>query len=130
VAQPALPPPGKWIWPTRGRVIQTFQGPQSIAQGIDIAGSAGQDVQASADGRVVYSGSGLAGFGQLIIIKHNDTYISAYGHNSRLLVKEGDEVKAGQKIAEMGKLQGNPCLHFEIRRQGKPVDPLKYLPKP
>lgn len=129
-AQPALPPPSKWIWPTPGRVVQTFQGTQSIAQGIDIAGALGQDVRASADGKVVYSGSGLAGFGQLIIIKHNDTYISAYGHNSRLLVREGDAVKAGQKIAEMGKLQGKPCLHFEIRRQGKPVDPLKYLPKP
>jgi lipoprotein NlpD len=128
-AQPALPPPKKWIWPTRGKVVQTFQGQQSIAQGIDIAGSQGQDVWASADGKVVYSGSGLAGFGQLIIIKHNDTYISAYGHNRSLLVKEGAEVKTGQKIAEMGKLQGKPCLHFEIRRQGKPVDPLKYLPK-
>lgn len=128
--QPALPPPSKWTWPTRGRVVQTFQGSQSIAQGIDIAGALGQDVRASADGKVVYSGSGLAGFGQLVIIKHNDTYISAYGHNRKLLVNEGDEVKAGQKIAEMGKLQGNPCLHFEIRRQGKPVDPLKYLPKP
>lgn len=129
-AQPALPPPSKWIWPTRGRVVQAFQGSQSIAQGIDIAGELGQDVRASAEGKVVYSGSGLAGFGQLVIIKHNDTYISAYGHNRKLLVKEGDEVKAGQKIAEMGKLQGNPCLHFEIRRQGKPVDPLKYLPRP
>lgn len=129
-AQPALPPPSKWIWPTSGKVVRTFQGQQSIAQGIDIAGVLGQDVLASAEGRVVYSGSGLAGFGQLIIIKHNDTYISAYGHNRNLLVKEGDEVKAGQKIAEMGKLQGAPGLHFEIRRQGKPVDPLKYLPKP
>jgi lipoprotein NlpD len=128
--KPALPPPSKWIWPTRGQVVQTFQGQQSIAQGIDIAGSAGQDVLASADGKVVYSGSGLAGFGQLIIIKHNDTYISAYGHNRKLLVDEGAEVKAGQKIAEMGKLEGNARLHFEIRRQGKPVDPLKYLPKP
>jgi lipoprotein NlpD len=127
--QPALPPPRKWIWPTHGKVVQTFQGQQSIAQGIDIAGVLGQDVSASADGRVVYSGSGLAGFGQLIIIKHNDTYISAYGHNRSLLVREGEEVKAGQKIAEMGKLQGAPRLHFEIRRQGKPVDPLKYLPK-
>ncbi len=129
-AQPALPPPKKWIWPTRGKVIQTFQGQQSIAQGIDIEGAPGQDVCASADGKVVYSGSGLAGYGQLVIIKYNDTYISAYGHYRHLLVKEGQDVKAGQKIAEMGKLQGNPCLHFEIRRQGKPVDPLKYLPKP
>jgi lipoprotein NlpD len=129
-AQPALPPPKKWIWPTRGKVIQTFQGQQSIAQGIDIEGAPGQDVCASADGKVVYSGSGLAGYGQLVIIKHNDTYISAYGHNRSLLVQEGTEVKAGQKIAEMGKLQGSARLHFEIRRQGKPVDPLKYLPKP
>ncbi len=129
-AQPALPPPKKWIWPTRGKVVQTFQGQQSIAQGIDIEGRPGQDICASADGKVVYSGSGLAGFGQLIIIKHNDTYISAYGHNRSLLVEQGVEVKAGQKIAEMGKLQGSARLHFEIRRQGKPVDPLKYLPKP
>jgi lipoprotein NlpD len=129
-AQPALPPPKKWIWPTRGKVVQTFQGQQSIAQGIDIEGTPGQDICASADGKVVYSGSGLAGFGQLIIIKHNDTYISAYGHNRSLLVREGAEVKAGQKIAEMGKLQRSARLHFEIRRQGKPVDPLKYLPKP
>ncbi|HEX5056011.1 MAG TPA: peptidoglycan DD-metalloendopeptidase family protein [Gammaproteobacteria bacterium] len=128
--RPALPPPSEWIWPTRGQVVQTFQGQQSIAQGIDIAGVAGQDVRASADGRVVYSGNGLSGFGQLIIIKHNDTYISAYGHNRNLLVAEGAEVKAGQKIAEMGKLGGNARLHFEIRRQGKPVDPLKYLPRP
>jgi lipoprotein NlpD len=110
--------------------VRTFQGQQSIDQGIDIEGVQGQDVLASADGRVVYSGSGLAGFGQLIIIKHNDTYISAYGHNQSLLVREGVEVKAGQKIAEMGKQQGSPRLHFEIRRQGKPVDPLKYLPGP
>lgn len=129
-AQPALPPPKKWIWPTRGKVVQTFRGQQSIAQGIDIEGTTGQDICASADGKVVYSGSGLAGFGQLIIIKHNDTYISAYGHNRSLLVQQGAEVKAGQKIAEMGKLQGSARLHFEIRRQGKPVDPLKYLPKP
>jgi lipoprotein NlpD len=129
-AQPALPPPKKWIWPTRGKIVQTFRGQQSTAQGIDIAGVSGQDVYASADGKVVYSGSGLVGFGQLIIIKHNDTYISAYGYNRSLLVQQGAEVKAGQKIAEMGKLQGNPCLHFEIRRQGKPVDPLKYLPGP
>jgi lipoprotein NlpD len=129
-AQPALPPPRKWIWPTRGKIVQTFRGQQSIAQGIDIAGVLGQDVYASADGKVVYSGSGLVGFGQLIIIKHNDTYISAYGHNRSLLVQQGAEVKAGQKIAEMGKSQGSARLHFEIRRQGKPVDPLKYLPAP
>ncbi|HEY3488053.1 MAG TPA: peptidoglycan DD-metalloendopeptidase family protein [Gammaproteobacteria bacterium] len=128
--KPALPPPKKWLWPTRGKVVRAFQGPQSISQGIDIAGMYGQDVRASADGRIVYSGSGLAGFGQLIIIKHNDTYISAYAHNSKLLVKEGEEVRSGQKIAEMGKLQGAPRLHFEIRRQGKPVDPSKYLPAP
>ncbi len=99
-------------------------------KGIDIAGKLGQPVIATAAGSVVYAGSGLRGYGELVIIKHNDTFISAYGHNRRLLVNEGQQVKAGQQIAEMGSTGTDQVkLHFEIRRQGKPVDPLQYLPK-
>jgi lipoprotein NlpD len=127
---PVQSPPKKWIWPAQGKLLRKFAGERSTSQGIDIGGKFGQDILASADGAVVYSGSGLAGFGKLIIIKHNDTYISAYAHNSELLVQEGQSIQSGQKIAEMGKDQGSPRLHFEIRRQGKPVDPLKYLPPP
>ncbi|MGH8716981.1 MAG: peptidoglycan DD-metalloendopeptidase family protein, partial [Burkholderiales bacterium] len=98
-------------------------------KGVDIAGSIGQPVYASAPGKVVYSGSGLRGYGKLIIIKHNDTYLSAYAHNSEILVKEGQAVVKGQKIGEMGNSDADQVkLHFEIRRLGKPVDPLKYLP--
>nr|MBP9615055.1 peptidoglycan DD-metalloendopeptidase family protein [Thiopseudomonas sp.] len=97
---------------------------------IDIAGKLGQPVIATAAGSVVYAGSGLRGYGELVIIKHNDTFISAYGHNRRLLVNEGQQVKAGQQIAEMGSTGTDQVkVHFEIRRQGKPVDPLQYLPK-
>jgi lipoprotein NlpD len=98
-------------------------------KGIDIAGKAGDPVLASADGRVVYAGSGLRGYGNLIILKHNNTYLSAYAHNQALLVKEDQTVRKGQKIAEMGNSDADQVkLHFEIRRQGKPVDPAKYLP--
>jgi lipoprotein NlpD len=127
---PLQSPPKKWIWPAQGKLLRKFAGERSTSQGIDIGGKFGQDILASADGAVVYSGSGLSGFGKLIIIKHNDTYISAYAHNSEILVQEGQSIQSGQKIAEMGKDQGSPRLHFEIRRQGKPVDPLKYLPSP
>jgi lipoprotein NlpD len=97
--------------------------------GIDISGRAGQPVLAAAGGEVVYSGSGLIGYGRLIIVKHNQTYLSAYGHNRELRVVEGDRVSAGQTIALMGEGPGRkPVLHFEIRRNGKPVDPLRYLP--
>ena len=97
---------------------------------MDIAGNLGQSVVAAAAGKVVYSGNGLIGYGNLIIIKHDAHYLSAYGHNRRLLVKEGSEVKAGEKIAEMGDSgKEGTLLHFEIRRDGKPVDPLRYLPK-
>lgn len=121
---------GKWLWPAPGAVIGVFSSNTSLNKGIDIAGKLGQSIMATADGSVVYAGSGLRGYGELVIIKHNDTFISAYGHNRRLLVKEGQAVKAGQQIAEMGSTGTDQVkLHFEIRRQGKPVDPLRYLPK-
>jgi lipoprotein NlpD len=118
-----------WAWPAEGRIVRTFSASEPGKKGLDIAGGAGQSVRAAAGGRVVYSGSGLLGYGNLIIIKHNDTYLSAYAHNRRLLVSEGERVRAGQPIAEMGNTGTNRVmLHFEIRRFGKPVDPLKYLP--
>lgn len=118
-----------WAWPANGAVISRFASNGSLNKGIDIAGQLGQPVQATADGTVVYAGSGLRGYGELVIIKHNDTFVSAYGHNQRLLVREGQQVKTGQTIAEMGSTGTDRVkLHFEIRRQGKPVDPLQYLP--
>jgi lipoprotein NlpD len=130
----ALPPTQKsasgWLWPSSGAVIGRFSSNGSLNKGIDIAGELGQPVLAASDGSVVYAGSGLRGYGELIIIKHSDTYVSAYGHNRRLLVQEGQQVKAGQKIAEMGSTGTDRVkLHFEVRRQGKPVDPLQYLPR-
>lgn len=126
-ADPVLPAPA-WAWPTDGSVVARFGGTGGIPTGIGIAGSAGQAVRAAAAGRVVYAGSGLIGYGQLVIIKHNDTYLSAYGHNRRLLVTEGQRVERGQPIAEMGLGPGRrPRLHFEIRRNGAPVDPLRFL---
>lgn len=119
-----------WQWPARGPVIQTFSTGGRINKGVDLAGRRGEPVYAAADGKVVYSGTGLVGYGNLIIIKHNSTYLSAYGHNSRLLLKEGQFAKAGQKIAEIGSTGTNrDKLHFEIRRNGKPVNPLQYLPR-
>ncbi|WP_256666031.1 peptidoglycan DD-metalloendopeptidase family protein [Pseudomonas sp. 8Z] len=119
-----------WAWPTQGAVISKFSSNGSLNKGVDIAGELGQPVLAASDGSVVYAGSGLRGYGELVIIKHSDTYVSAYGHNRRLLVREGQQVKAGQRIAEMGSTGADRVkLHFEIRRQGKPVDPLQYLPK-
>jgi lipoprotein NlpD len=113
-----------WQWPVKGSVIANF----AQIKGIDIAGVEGQEIQAAADGQVVYAGSGLRGYGQLLIIKHNEQYLSAYAHNSQLIVKEGDWVKIGQAIAKMGSSGTNRVkLHFEIRKDGKPVDPLKYL---
>ena len=118
----------KWAWPTLGKVIKTDT-PIS-KNGIDISGTLGQDITAAANGEVVYSGSGLLGYGRLIIIKHNDTYLSAYAHNNELLVKEGDRVAIGQTIARMGQTSnGRTILHFEIRKSGQPVDPMIYLPK-
>jgi lipoprotein NlpD len=117
-----------WAWPAKGKVVTQFSDSTTF-KGIDIAGSAGQPVTASAGGKVVYAGSGLRGYGKLIIIKHNDAYLSAYAHNRDILVKEGQQVVKGQKIAEMGNTDTDQVkLHFEIRRQGKPVDPLRYLP--
>ena len=116
-----------WIWPANGKTIATFS--EGGSKGIDIAGKAGDPVIASGDGKVVYSGTGLRGYGKLVIIKHNSTYLSAYAHNQNILVKEGQTVSKGQKIAEMGSTDTDQTkLHFEVRRQGKPVDPLKYLP--
>jgi lipoprotein NlpD len=118
----------KWRWPVKGRVIGSFG--KAGGKGIDIAGSRGRPIEATAPGTVVYSGSGLRGYGQLIIIKHNKRYLSAYAHNDRLHVKEGDAVQGGQRIAEMGDSGTKSVrLHFEIRRDGKPVDPAQFLPR-
>ncbi|CAM5462010.1 peptidoglycan DD-metalloendopeptidase family protein [Pseudomonas fragi] len=129
-ALPAGPAPKGWGWPSNGILIGKFSSNGSLNKGIDIAGDLGRPVLAASDGSVVYAGSGLRGYGELIIIKHSDTYVSAYGHNRRLLVREGQQVKVGQTIAEMGSTGTDRVkLHFEIRRQGKPVDPLQFLPR-
>ena len=119
----------RWQWPTRGKVSSTFLPSNPARRGIKIGGKVGQPVYSSASGKVVYSGDGLVGYGELIIIKHNDNYLSAYGQNRKRLVKEGDSVKRGTQIAEMGEFGGKRVLHFEIRKRGKPVNPLGYLPK-
>jgi lipoprotein NlpD len=122
--------PGRWLWPTEGRVVSSFRANDPARKGIDIGGRAGQPVLASAAGQVVYSGSGLIGYGELIIIKHSDRMLSAYAHNSKRMVNEGQQVTAGSQIAEMGSNDRNRAvLHFEIRRNGSPVDPLRYLPQ-
>ncbi|MDQ0571293.1 lipoprotein NlpD [Variovorax paradoxus] len=116
-----------WIWPAHGSLIAGFDDAKN--KGFDIGGKAGDAVLAAADGRVVYAGAGLRGYGNLIILKHNNTYLTAYAHNQTLLVKEDQSVQKGQKIAEMGNSDADRVkLHFEIRRQGKPVDPARYLP--
>lgn len=116
----------EWAFPTQGKVIAGF----GDSKGLDIAGDQGQPILAAAPGKVVYSGSGLRGYGKLVIIKHNKTYLSAYAHNSQILAKEGQEVTKGQKIAEMGNTDADKVkLHFEIRKLGKPVDPANYFPK-
>lgn len=116
-----------WIWPAQGSLIAGFD--EAKNKGLDIGGRAGDSVLAAADGRVVYAGAGLRGYGNLIILKHNNTYLTAYAHNRTLLVKEDQSVQKGQKIAEMGNSDADRVkLHFEIRRQGKPVDPARYLP--
>lgn len=121
----------QWRWPSQGKPDSTFGGKGIAGKGIVIDGKLGEPVVAAAGGTVVYSGSALVGYGRLIIIKHNDAWLSAYGHNQRLLVHEGDTVKAGQKIATMGiGPDDKPALYFEIRHDGNPVDPLHYLPKP
>jgi lipoprotein NlpD len=119
-----------WRWPLAGKVKQTFRKGDRTRQGIRIAGRLGQPVLAAEAGDVVYSGSGLKGYGNLIIVKHNDKYLSAYGFNRRLLVKEGERVNRGQRVAEVGQASsGAYLLHFEIRREGTAVDPLDYLPR-
>jgi lipoprotein NlpD len=138
VATPAKPAPAPttapsahdeglgFAWPASGSVIAGFD--EAKNKGLDIAGNAGDPVLAAADGQVVYAGAGLRGYGNLIILKHNNTFLTAYAHNQALLVKEDQKVRKGQKIAEMGKTDADRVkLHFEIRRQGKPVDPAKYL---
>lgn len=115
-----------WAWPTKGKVTTNFN--EASSKGIDIAGTMGQAINAAAAGKVIYSGSDLRGYGKLVIIKHNSSYLSVYAHNSQIVVKEGQQVSRGQKIAEMGNTDSNNInLHFEIRRQGKSVDPSKYL---
>jgi len=133
VVAPVTPPPGAtgedevaFIWPASGALLATFD--EAKNKGYDIGGKAGDPVLAAADGRVVYAGAGLRGYGNLIILKHNNTYLTAYAHNQTLLVKEDQSVRRGQKIAEMGSSDADRVkLHFEIRRQGKPVDPSRYL---
>lgn len=116
-----------WIWPTKGPVLAHFEDPKN--KGLDIGGTVGEPVVAAADGKVVYAGAGLRGYGNLVILKHNAIYLTAYAHNQSLAVKEDQTVKKGQKIAEMGSSDAERVkLHFEVRRQGKPVDPAKYLP--
>ncbi|PJE79795.1 Murein hydrolase activator NlpD [invertebrate metagenome] len=118
-----------WHWPLQGKVVKVFSFQGEFNKGIDIRVKLGEPVRASADGEVVYAGSGLGMYGRLILIKHNSSYLSAYAHNKVLFVREGDSVKAGQKIAEIGSTGIKELtLHFEIRRNGKPVDPLRYLP--
>ncbi|OQX37773.1 MAG: hypothetical protein B0D84_00255 [Candidatus Sedimenticola endophacoides] len=118
----------QWLWPTQGTLLERFDPSDVTRKGIKIGGSAGQAVKAAEAGDVVYAGSGLLGYGRLIIIKHNQNYLSAYGHNRKLLVKEGDRVAKGARIAEMGsKGTGGAMLHFEIRRNGVPMDPLKVV---
>ncbi|HEX5392676.1 MAG TPA: peptidoglycan DD-metalloendopeptidase family protein [Rhodocyclaceae bacterium] len=117
-----------WAWPSDGKLIGTFN--DASNKGVDLAGKVGDPVQAAGAGKIVYAGSGLRGYGNLVIIKHNPTYLSAYAHNSKVLVKEGQSVTKGMKIAEVGSSDADqPKLHFEIRKQGKPVDPLVFLPK-
>lgn len=119
----------KWLWPTKGRVIKNFSVGEQGNKGIDIAGQRGQPIVSTAGGTVVYSGNALRGYGNLVIVKHNDNYLSAYAHNDRLLVSEGQSVKPGQKIATMGSSGASSVrLHFEIRYQGKSVNPKRYLP--
>jgi lipoprotein NlpD len=125
---PAQPAP-KWSWPTNGRINVDFRAKPGPGTGVLINGRPGQPIRAAASGRVVYAGDGLIGYGKLIILKHNDTYLSAYGYNASLLVKEGEQIEKGQQIATMGEgPERKPRLHFEIRRNGQPVNPRQHLP--
>lgn len=117
----------QWAWPAAGKVIEGFEDPRN--KGIDISGAEGEPIRVAADGKVVYVGSAVRGYGNLVIVEHADEFISAYAHNRQIVVKQGQQVKRGEKIAEMGKSDADrPKLHFEIRRQGKPLDPQRYLP--
>lgn len=118
-----------WGWPHSGKILAKYSSKEGGNKGLDISGKLGDAVKAAAPGQVVYAGSGLLGYGNLVIISHNQEFLSAYAHNSRILVKENQQVKAGQVIAELGSSGATvPMLHFEIRKDGKPVDPLRYLP--
>lgn len=128
-SRPAVMPPPAWRWPVAGPVVWRFGESRRNPTGIGIGGRDGDEIRAAADGEVVYSGSGLIGYGQLIILKHNDSHLSAYGYNQSLRVSEGERVRAGQVIALMGRGPADqPLLHFEIRVDGKPVDPARFLP--
>ncbi|MCG7921285.1 MAG: peptidoglycan DD-metalloendopeptidase family protein [Candidatus Thiodiazotropha lotti] len=120
-----------WRWPTKGRVVQTFSSSDQNRKGVRIGGQIGQPIKAAEAGRVVYAGGGLVGYGNLVIIKHDKNYLSAYGYNRKLLVKEGDNLAKGDIVAHMGSPHsgGQPVLHFEIRKQGKPINPLPLLPR-
>lgn len=131
---PASPPVAtgpddvSWMWPSTGKVVGQYS--ESGSKGLDFAGKPGDPVLAAGEGKVVYAGAGLRGYGELVIVKHNATFLSAYAHNRKILVKEGQQVSRGQKIAEMGNTDSDSVkLHFEIRKQGKPVDPAQFLPK-
>lgn len=126
----ALPTRSLWIWPTENQIIRQFDASNAEARGLDFSGKVGDSVRAVRSGKVVFSGAGLKGYGQLIIIKHDNNVLTAYAHNHNLLVKEGDLVDGGQVISEMGlnEQTGTPMLHFEVRLNGKPVDPIGYLP--
>lgn len=127
-AAPAGPDDVAWMWPSAARVMTPYS--DAGNKGLDFLGKPGDAVLAAGDGKVVYAGSGLRGYGELVIVKHNATFLSAYGHNRKILVREGQQVSRGQKIAEMGSTDSDTVkLHFEIRKQGKPVDPAQYLPK-
>ena len=120
----------RWRWPANGKIIKGFRKGDDTRKGIVLSGKVGYSIAAAEEGKVVYSGSGLIGYGRLIIVKHNKNYLSAYGHNRKILVKEGDWVTKGKKIAEMGMNDtGVPALHFEIRKNGNPLNPVAVLPK-
>ena len=122
--------PIRWAWPAEGAITNTFRSNNGLQKGVDIKGKLGESVLAASSGKVVYSGEGLRGYGKLVILKHNEKYLSAYAHNSQLFVEEGDWVKSGQRIAAMGASGTNEVkLHFQIRLKGKPINPLQLLPK-
>lgn len=127
---PAPKKTGRWVWPTQGKVIQDFKGDKHTNKGIEIGGSVGTPIHSADAGTVIYQGSGIKGYGKMVVIKHSDGYVTAYAHNDDVVVKEGDTVKQGQKIATMGKSGADQVkLHFEIRRNGRPIDPMQELPE-